>query len=104
MRANKIYIVLSLLLIAGTVAAGDIEKGRELHSENCINCHASMMGGDGTGIYTRPDRRIEDYAGLKKQVKRCKNSLGVSWPEHQIDDLLTYLNTTFYKFEVTAGD
>lgn len=100
---RPLYLYLSGLLLlqsAGiSVAADAIERGRELHMENCISCHASMMGGDGTSIYTRPDRRIESLEALTTQVKRCKTSLGVPWPEHQINDVITYLNSTFYKFD-----
>lgn len=87
------------LLVTATVRAGDPEHGRELHQENCIQCHAAKYGGDGTGIYTRPDRRIESLDALYKQVRRCKTSLGVAWPESQIEDVVTYLNRNFYKFE-----
>lgn len=80
--------------------AGDAQRGKELHDENCTKCHISLVGGDGTGIYVREDRRMESYTALYNQVKRCKTSLGVPWPEHQIEDVITYLNTKFYKFEV----
>jgi hypothetical protein len=58
-----------------------------------------MFGGDGSGIYTRADRRVDSMAGLRQQIQRCKNSLGVSWPAEDIDSVIAYLNTTFYKFE-----
>ena len=80
-------------------AAGDVKRGKDLHDENCITCHANAFGGDGTGIYTRADRKMESYEALNNQVKRCKTALGVSWPEHQIDDVIAYLNETFYKFK-----
>ncbi len=94
-----LFVTTSLLLISPLTQAADIERGKSLHDDNCINCHAKLMGGNGTGIYTRQDRRIETLSGLKKQVKRCKNSLGATWPEDQIDDLVAYLNSYFYKFE-----
>ncbi|VAW91989.1 hypothetical protein MNBD_GAMMA21-1176 [hydrothermal vent metagenome] len=94
----KSGIIIAAVILANTSYAGDIKRGQELHDENCTSCHKSMLGGDGSGIYTREDRRIDSYEGLVKQVKRCKTSLGVSWPEHQIDDVITYLNDSFYKF------
>ena len=86
-------------MIAQPVSASDIARGKELHDANCIRCHASMFGGDGSGIYTRADRRVDSMAGLRQQIQRCKNSLGVSWPAEDIDSVIAYLNTTFYKFE-----
>lgn len=100
-RVLKITLLTMPLMIAPQVSASDLAKGKELHDENCVKCHVSIMGGDGSGIYTRPDRRIESLDGLNQQVNRCKTSLGVSWPEHQIKDVITYLNKAFYKFPVT---
>ena len=100
---NPLRYVLLTLLVAlasmGPCQAADIERGRVLHSENCIQCHAAMYGGDGTTIYVREDRRIDSLVALTKQVRRCKNSLGLPWPEDQIEDLIIYLNSTFYHFE-----
>ncbi len=79
--------------------AVDLKRGKELVQENCVKCHADMMGGDGSKIYTRADRRIDSLEALNKQVHRCKNSLGVSWPEDQIADVVAYLNKTYYKFK-----
>ena len=81
-----------------TAVAADIERGKSLHQDNCIECHVSIQGGDGSGIYTRPDRRIDSLPALRSQVNRCKNSMGVSWPEDQIDDVVAYLNSMYYKF------
>jgi len=90
--------MLLLLGLTGAVPAADPERGKSLHDENCTHCHISLMGGDGSGIYTRPDRRIDSLPALRKQVNRCKDSLGAPWPPDQIDDLVLYLNQTFYQF------
>lgn len=84
--------------LSSTAMAADIERGKSLHDDNCIECHVSIQGGDGSGIYTRADRRIDSLPALRTQVKRCKNSMGVSWPEDQIDDVVAYLNSMYYKF------
>ena len=95
---NKPLLFFLLLGLAGIAQAADAERGKSLHDENCTRCHISMMGGDGSGIYTREDRRIESLPALRKQVNRCKDSLGAPWPPDQIDDLVLYLNQTFYHF------
>ena len=89
---------LSLSFIASAQAA-DLKRGQQLLEENCIKCHASMVGGDGSKIYTRADRRIDSLDALDTQVHRCKTSLGVSWPEDQIADVVAYLNHKYYKFK-----
>ncbi|MFK5914912.1 MAG: cytochrome c [Woeseiaceae bacterium] len=80
-------------------ASADISMGKELHQSNCTSCHISIQGGDGTGIYTRENNRIETHPALIKQVKRCRDSLGIEWPEEHINDVVEYLNTSFYKFK-----
>lgn len=103
MKINRILSSILLIWLVPAVGyAGDVQQGKILHDENCIRCHVSLMGGDGSGIYVRENRKIESYAALKKQVNRCRDSLGAPWPEHQVDDIVTYLNSTFYNFE--TGD
>jgi len=86
------------LMVSSFAANADINNGKELHDSNCTSCHISLQGGDGSGIYTRENNRIETYPALIKQVNRCRDSLGVQWPENHVNDVVEYLNTTFYKF------
>lgn len=79
--------------------AADLKLGKQLVEENCIKCHADAVGGDGSGIYTRKNHVVDSLAALRKQVHRCKTSLGVSWPADQINDVVAYLNKTYYKFK-----
>ena len=94
----KLPAALILTALANPVLASDINRGKSLHDDSCIECHVSIQGGDGSGIYTRPDRRIDSLPALSSQVNRCKDSMGVSWPQDQIDDVVAYLNKTYYKF------
>lgn len=91
-------IVSSFIFISATVNA-DVKNGKELHDSNCTSCHISLQGGDGTGIYTREHKRIETYPALIKQVNRCRDSLGVAWPEDDVNDVVEYLNSNFYKYK-----
>lgn len=95
---QQLSIALIFTVLASPALAADIKRGKTLHDENCIECHVSIQGGDGSGIYTRPDRRIDSLPALSSQVNRCKNSMGVSWPQDQIDDVVAYLNSSYYKF------
>ena len=98
MKLQLIVIGFALAISQISYAAGDAKRGKALHDENCISCHANAFGGDGTSIYTREDHKIDTFGGLQKQVKRCKTALGVDWPQNDIDDVVTYLNESFYKF------
>ena len=99
---KRLLLRLSLMsgfLFISLSANADIKNGKELHESNCTSCHISMQGGDGSGIYTRENSRMSSHSALKKQVKRCRDSLGVEWPEAHVADVVEYLNTSFYKFK-----
>lgn len=95
----KSVSVLSILLISQTSYAANAAHGKDLHDANCQSCHSSLMGGNPDLIYTRSDRRVSSIDGLKNQVTRCKTTVGVAWPEDQIDDVVEYLNTNFYQLQ-----
>lgn len=88
-----------LLLLSQTTQAANPAHGKDLHDANCLSCHSSLMGGNPNVIYTRSDRRVNTIDGLRKQVTRCKTTVGVPWPEDQIEDVVEYLNKNFYKIK-----
>lgn len=71
-------------------SAADLKAGQSLHEQHCLKCHDS-------GVYTREDRRVSSLEGLRKQVKRCELSLGLTWFDEQVEDVVGYLNSTYYK-------
>ncbi len=79
--------------------AADIKKGEQLVKDNCISCHAAHFGNNGSDIYTRPNHRVTSLVGLKKQVIRCRDNLGLTWFDEDVDDVVAYLNTRYYKFK-----
>ena len=86
------------MAIAGLVGAtnpllaADSDQGKALHQEHCGRCHDD-------GVYTRKDRRVKDMAGLTRQVKRCEQSLGLTWFDEDINNVVTYLNESYYQFK-----
>ena len=92
MKHVLVILSLSCSFVIATAVKADIQNGKELHDSNCTSCHVSMQGGDGTGIYTRENKRIETYPALVKQVNRCRDSLGVPWPEEHVKDVVEYLS------------
>jgi cytochrome c553 len=91
----KILLPLCLgasLACTGTLAAAaDAGHGKTLVQDNCTSCHDD-------GVYTRKDRKVTSLAGLGKQVRRCELSLGLQWFDDDVDDVVAYLNDTYYKF------
>ncbi|MES9831422.1 MAG: cytochrome c [Candidatus Thiodiazotropha sp. LLP2] len=92
---NKLLIpATSLLILASSnTFAGDAERGKQLNDEHCVKCH-------GTEVYTRPNRRVNDLAGLRKQVRFCEQNLGLTWFDDDIESTSTYLNLEYYKFDL----
>lgn len=78
---------------------GDPVAGKALLQKNCISCHASSFGGDGSAIYTRENRLVKTSRGLKAQVRNCNTMLGLKWFEDEELNVASYLNQTYYHFE-----
>jgi mono/diheme cytochrome c family protein len=87
-----------LLLLPTAVTAADAEKGKNLHAQHCVGCHAGLTAGEPDRLYTRSDRKVKTLDGLREQVRRCELNLGLKWFDEDIDSVTTYLNGTFYRF------
>lgn len=93
-----------LLLAATTVhaepfAGGDAKKGKRLHDAKCTACHVSLYGGDGSGIYTRADRKVKSAAALASRISACNANTGAGWFPEDERHVGAYLNQTFYHFQ-----
>ena len=88
----KRLILIGILVATSPAVVADAARGKELHDEQCMKCH-------GTEVYTRSDHFIKDREALAKQVQRCQLSAGAQWFDDDVNDVVEYLNTTFYKFE-----
>ena len=103
----KSFLIASLLLVSITLshisfaepyANADELAGNRLVDSNCISCHASSFGGDGSAIYTREFRKVNTSKGLVAQVRNCNTMLGLKWFEDEELNVAKYLNNTYYKF------
>lgn len=91
---HAIYLAMaaaSLMTACGEPPAkGDPVRGAQIH-EVCLDCH-------GTGLYTKPDRKIKSLEALRKDVRRWGDYYAPALSEQDIDDVTAYLNRDFYKF------
>jgi mono/diheme cytochrome c family protein len=93
MHKRLLILTTTCLLGAGIpLTAATAGRGAELHAANCTSCHDDA-------VYKRKDHRVTSMAGLKKQVQRCEQSLGLKWFDEDIDDVAAYLNSTYYHFK-----
>ena len=65
--------------------------GEKLHEQHCFKCHTDS-------VYTRENRFVRSLDALSKQVKRCKNNLGVPWFDEDTKAVVHFLNEKYYKF------
>lgn len=97
--ARSLCLMLLLVTSAGSQAAeqatDDIHSGEALHANNCVRCHT-------TEVYTRPDHKVKDLAGLTKQVNTCNIMLEMKWFDEDVQSVSSYLNEHFYKFPTNA--
>lgn len=89
---------LSTAASAAEAGAGG-QNGKALHDKLCLSCHTGMFGGDGSGIYTRDDRRVHSFEELEGQIGNCNHNLGFNLNKEQLESIRVYLGKTFYKFE-----
>ena len=83
------------LLSVSTLLLAD---GKALHDASCMQCHASLTGGDGNSLYDRSDRKVKSLAGLEKRVANCATAADANWTAEQQQQVIDYLNSRFYRF------
>lgn len=84
---------------ADPFAGGNAAIGKQMVEKNCIACHASQFGGDGSGIYTRENHIVKTPKGLIQQVRNCNTNLGLKWFDDEELNVAAYLNQTYYHLQ-----
>ena len=80
-------------------AAGNAAHGKELVEKSCASCHTALYGGDGSKMYTRPERKIKSAEQLASQVKSCNSAAGADWSAAEQSDAAAFLNQRYYHFK-----
>jgi len=102
---NRMIAALILLGVAAAAhaapfAKGDANAGKKLFDQHkCNSCHASMLGGDGSAMFTRAERKITSAASLATQISRCSTNQGLMLFEEDEENIGAYLNKNYYKFK-----
>ncbi|QEP43169.1 cytochrome c [Ectothiorhodospiraceae bacterium BW-2] len=92
-RSTLISAISAPLLAASLSlpAEESLNEGAALHQQSCLRCH-------GSELYTRADRKVTHYAALNSRVNMCKDMLGLTWFDDQVQAVTDYLNQTHYHF------
>lgn len=105
MKSYMKPLVSILLLCAAASAsadsfpAGNAKTGKTLFDKyKCNSCHEQMVGGDGSAIFTRANRKVHDAGGLIEQIKICSGNVGAHLSAQDEQNLGAYLNR-YYKLK-----
>ncbi len=123
----SILACVSLAAHADPFAGGNAMAGvRVFDQKHCNFCHMRLVGGDGSGIFTRQGRIMESSAAqfadqnqmnafaidprnqprvvgsaaqLVDQMNTCTGSAGITLTKQDEQDLGAYLNQSYYHFK-----
>ena len=85
---------------ADPFAGGNAENGKKLFAKyDCNSCHKGKVGGDGSAIYTRPNRRVTSADNLIEQMEQCSGAIGKQLSTQEKLDLAALLNQRYYHFK-----
>jgi mono/diheme cytochrome c family protein len=90
------FLLLVTSAYAETTTLGDPEAGKLLYVKKCQACHISLIGGDGTELHTRPDRRIKTAKDIPRQVKGCNHQLNMGLKPKEVQQVTSYIREAFY--------
>lgn len=102
MSRTALTLILAICASAAAAdpfASGDPKIGKQMVEKNCVSCHASSFGGDGSSVYTREDRIVKDAKGLLARIRTCETNLNLKWFEDEEMHVAAYLNQTYYHFK-----
>ncbi len=94
-----ILSVLPLTAVADPFPKGDPATGKKLHDAKCVACHQRLVGGDGSDLYTRIDRKIQTPKALLQRIAACNAQVNAGWFPEDEEHAAAYLNRQYYKFK-----
>jgi cytochrome c5 len=66
-------------------------RGKLLYENHCHSCHESM-------VHIRGAHKAKTYEDIQYWVGRWTQELKVKWSAEEIDDVVQYLNQTYYHY------
>jgi hypothetical protein len=80
------------VLVAATIDARAQEPlpRQILHDSNCDGCHDSR-------VYAGEDRPACNYRGIRAQVRRWEQEIGLNWDDADIERASSCIGSRFYK-------
>ena len=99
-------LISTLILLCAALSAqanpfpeGNPQAGKALFDKyKCNSCHAAMLGGDGSAIFTRANRKVHNAGDLIDQITICSGNVGANLSAQETQHLGSYLNQ-YYKLK-----
>jgi mono/diheme cytochrome c family protein len=102
----KSLFAMALLVVAAPALAqsdafpfGDAKVGKKVLEAKCSGCHVARFGGDGSRMFTRPERKASSTQSLLAWVQRCNTNTKLGLKAEEEESVAAYLNEAYYKFK-----
>jgi cytochrome c2 len=94
LKSFVLFLIAAVLSVSTQAASlpGDTANGKKLHDARCTSCHNDS-------VYTRKDHKVTSLQELTGQIHNCEHMADVTLGKSQVNDLVKYLNETYYKFK-----
>ena len=79
------------ILLPMEVYAENFERGQGLFQDQCSSCHGELNLDKGS--------KVKNPSDLGKKISSWAAHSGTDWKESEIDDVMYYLNKSFYHFK-----
>jgi mono/diheme cytochrome c family protein len=78
----------------------DPAAGKKLFDQSkCAACHISLVGGDGSKVFTWSGHKVRSAAQLLSRVQFCVTNTGAQVFPDEVKDIAAYLNQQYYHFK-----
>lgn len=85
-----VLVTHALWLFPNQAGAQNPGRGQELFEHHCQSCHFDF--------HERRDRHVKSLSELKSRITAWSTHTSTEWGDDEVEDVLRYLNSSFYKF------
>ena len=94
----RVYLFMLLSAIALSMAAPamaqppNFQRGGELFEHQCHGCHGDLN-------FAATEGRVKTAQDLRKKIAGWATHSGADWGKSEVEDVLYYMDTSFYHFK-----
>ncbi len=83
-------IAVVLFCAALNAKADDFARGSDLYTHHCQSCHTDDLH--------RSNQKVKNLVELRARVQAWAAHTGNGWRPQEVDDVVLFLNKSFYRF------